>query len=230
MAKFSPGPTIGAISGSIGGTTYSKNRYGLYIRNRSIPTNPGTEYQTIQRGIVASISQAWRNLDDDERMAWKTWAQNNPVMDALGNSQVLTGHAAYVKINTRLSASGDSLLDLPPSATQLQQVLTLSMTADIGAGDFKVDWTPTPAGSTYRCVFFGALVTSPGVNYIGNAWKKLKISSKNQTTGVVLKNEFEERFGSLQVGQKAFVKLVFLETTSGLYSGPMATAQTISST
>lgn len=230
MAKFTPGPTIGAISGSIGGTTYSKNRYGLYMRNRAIPTNPQTQYQFVQRGIVASVSQAWRNLDEGQQMAWKTWAQSNPVMDALGNSQVLTGHAAFVKINTRLSASGDALLDLPPVMTQLTQVLTLGMTCDIGAGDFKVDWTPTPIGSTYRAVFFGALVSGAGINYVGNAWKKLKISEKNLATGFDLQSKFEDRFGDLQVGQKCFVKMVLLDTVTGLYSGPMATAAEVTST
>ena len=230
MAKFTPGPTIGAISGSIGGTTYSKNRYGLYIRNRSIPTNPGTQYQFIQRGIIASISQAWRNIEEQERIAWKTWAQNNPVMDALGNSQVLTGHAAFVKINARLSASGDTLLDKPPVATQLTQVLTLSMTADIGAGAFALTFTPTPVGANYRAVFYGALVSSIGVNYIGNQWKKLEISAKNVATGVDLQSKFEERFGTLQVGQKVFVKMVLLDTVSGLYSGPMATGEQVTST
>ena len=40
--KFTPGPTVASLSGSVGGQTYSRNRGGAYIRNRAIPITSTT--------------------------------------------------------------------------------------------------------------------------------------------------------------------------------------------
>jgi len=37
MAIFNPGPLVGQVSGRVGGTVFSHNRGGAYIRNGSIP-------------------------------------------------------------------------------------------------------------------------------------------------------------------------------------------------
>jgi hypothetical protein len=36
MAKVLLGPTIAEARGQIGGTVYSRNRYGAYIRHRAV--------------------------------------------------------------------------------------------------------------------------------------------------------------------------------------------------
>lgn len=230
MAKFLPGPIIGAISGSIGGSTYSKNRYGLYVRNRSIPVNPGTKYQLSQRGAIAAISQSWQYLSPDEQQAWRTWAQNNPVTDALGSAQVLTGHAAYVRINTRLAIAGDDPNTDPPAGGLITQLQTFTLTADIGAGDFEVGFTPTPLGANNRLIVWAAVVNSPGIRYVNNLWKSVYTSAKNAATDIDIQSEVEERFGSLSVGQVVHVKGVVLESTKGLYSAPFTTQATVVST
>ncbi|KKL73251.1 hypothetical protein LCGC14_2076760, partial [marine sediment metagenome] len=64
MAIITPGPTVAAISGSIGGTVYSRNRGGAYIRNRAIPVDPNTSFQINVRAILAAQSQNWADLTD----------------------------------------------------------------------------------------------------------------------------------------------------------------------
>ncbi len=223
MAKITPGPLIGAISGSIGGATYSKNRYGLYIRNRSIPVNPGTTYQLEQRATISSMSKSWGLLTDAGRQAWKTWCQNNPVMDVLGNAQVLTGHAAFVRLNTRLYNAGETPLTAPPATSGALAFSAFSATFDIGAGDFAVTFAPTPVGAANRIVFWAAVVSSSGISYVNNLWKQVFITARNVATGVDLQANIEERFGTLQVGQVVHIKGVILNTTTGLVSGPALT-------
>ena len=48
-------------SGSIGASVYSHNRYGAYIRARSVPVNPNTDRQVAIRNAIRALTIAWGN-------------------------------------------------------------------------------------------------------------------------------------------------------------------------
>lgn len=108
-------PVIAAASGSIGGCTWSRNRYGQYLRNRSIPVNPGSVFQDVVRAALGSLSTAWVNeLTDAERSAWDTYAAAVPTTDALGNTRFILGLNWYAAINTLRIQAGMARLDAAP--------------------------------------------------------------------------------------------------------------------
>jgi hypothetical protein len=103
MALIKPGAGVAQISGSIAGTTFSRNRYGAYARNRSIPVNPNTSAQQKVRSTVSLLSNMWsQTLTAAQRAAWKTYADNVEVLNRLGDSVNLTGFNMYVRSNTAL--------------------------------------------------------------------------------------------------------------------------------
>lgn len=88
------------ISGSIGGTTYSHNRYGAYKRNRSVPVNPNTARQVNARNRVQALTIAWANtLTQVQRDAWDLYASNVSWQNALGRTIHLTGLNHYIRSN-----------------------------------------------------------------------------------------------------------------------------------
>ena len=91
MAKIMFGGGVSNASGKIGGTVYSRNKGGSYFRNWVYPNNPQTSKQQTQRNLLAAKSAAWRLLTTGERDAWDTWADENPILDRLGNSIKLSG-------------------------------------------------------------------------------------------------------------------------------------------
>ena len=105
--------TMGQLSGSIGGHTYSHNKGGQYIRRRSIPVNPTSTRQTLSRSRLATASAAWGALTPDQRASWNTYAEVHPVTDALGSSIQLSGQQAYVALSARCQAMG---VASPPTA------------------------------------------------------------------------------------------------------------------
>ena len=108
-------PVIAAGSGSIGGCVWSRNRYGQYLRNRSIPVNPGSVYQDVVRAALGALSIAWVNeLTDPERSAWDTYAAAVPTTDALGATRFILGINWYVAINTLRIQAGMARLDAAP--------------------------------------------------------------------------------------------------------------------
>jgi hypothetical protein len=179
---------------------------------------------------LANISAAWRDLTDAQKLAWVTFANNNPITDTLGQKQNLTGHAAYVAINTRLHKSGDTLLTVPPIVTAPDPLTTLTATWDIGAGNFALTFAPTPLGANNRLWVLAAVTDSAGINYVQNLRKLVTVTAKNQATGLDTQSAIEGRFGTLAVGQKVTIDAAVLDSTTGLLSTPMRVSGLVVST
>lgn len=102
-------------SGSSGGLVFSHNRYGAYIRARSIPVNPKTTRQQVIRGRATFLSQYWREvLIETEREAWEVYAQATPMTNKWGDPVHLTGLNHFLRSNSaRLEASMTVLAEAP---------------------------------------------------------------------------------------------------------------------
>lgn len=110
MAILTPGTMIGAISGSIGGQTFSHNKGGPYVRTRAIPTNPNTARQQAVRTILGTLAAGWTNtLTDAQRATWDTYAENNTILNALGQAIKVTGLAWYLRCGARLLDAGGTI-------------------------------------------------------------------------------------------------------------------------
>lgn len=94
------------ISGSVGGTTYAHNKGGMYMRARSIPTQPGSGNQLAVQAAFTQLVTAWSStLTSVQRAAWDLYAQNVPVTNKLGDSITNSGQNWYIAANTpRLQA------------------------------------------------------------------------------------------------------------------------------
>jgi hypothetical protein len=113
---------MSSASGSIGGTTYSHNRFGMYRRARRVPVNPNTTFQQSQRDAFSNASSLWRTLTAPQRAGWEAYAAATPTTNSLGQTVFLTGAQQFTASNAfgfRLGLS--SFLDAPttPGRTPL---------------------------------------------------------------------------------------------------------------
>lgn len=230
MAKFTPGPLAGQVSGSIGNTTFSRNRYGGYTRVRALPVQPNTIYQQQARSRLSTASQAWAALTDAQRDSWRQWSAQNPIIDRLGMSQVLAGNAAYVKINALRALCGDAALDTPPLAAAPTGLLTATLTADIGAGDFELAYTATPLGAGVKLFLQGAILLGDGKTYYKNRVRFLGLSSAAQASPLDVESLVEDRLGTLVVGMRCVVLASAYDTATGLLSQPLSAVAEVVST
>jgi len=221
MAIFKPGALATDISGSIGGTTFSHNRGGMYVRNRSIPTNPKTDYQTNIREILAELSAQWRGLAN--KNAWTSWAQQNPVTNAIGAQITLTGHQAYVQLNSRIRQAGDSVITSPPIIAAPVALLTLSATTTTALGYATLTFTTTPLAATERLWIYVTLINSQGIVNVQNYLKMLQVSAKAESSPF-LSTMLSSRVGSPVVGQVLHTRVSVYNSLSGLLSSPRATS------
>ena len=225
--KYTPGPLIGAASGSVGGTVFSRNRYGVYCRTRAIPVNPNTVPQQNARSRLSTYSANWQTLTASQQLSWKAWASQNPIVNTLGAQQELTGQAAYVGVNTRLAQATDTAIDVPPLTPAPTSLVTLTGTWDIGAGNFQLDFAATPLGADDRLWCQAAVVYSAGISYVRNLLRVVKITAKAQATALDLQTDIEAVFGSLQVGHIVHVWAAVFDGATGLLSVPLSVKGTV---
>ncbi len=161
---------ITSASGSIGGLTASHNRGGLYLRARTIPTNPNSPQQQVVRAFVASLTSAWLNtLTELQRMAWDGYALLVPLPDPLGEPRNVGGLQMFIRSNVpRLQAGLDLAADAP-TVFNLAEFHGISVgTFAAATNDFAVTFDNTRlwAGEDGGAILvLGSRPQNPSVNY-----------------------------------------------------------------
>lgn len=103
MALIRTGGGIQQISGSMGGTVFSRNRYGAYMRARSVPVNPNSAAQQAVRSDLAYLVEQWSAvLTVAQRAAWAVYAASINFTNALGETIKITGFNHFIRSNVSL--------------------------------------------------------------------------------------------------------------------------------
>jgi hypothetical protein len=174
-------------SGSIGGTVWSRNRFGAYIRNRSVPVNPNTDRQVVVRNIVRALTIAWQNtLTTNQRDAWDTYAANVTWLNKLGQSVNLTGLNHYIRSNTPRLQSGSARVDPAPLVFNLATAeLELGVTASEATQQASVvfddtaAWANETGGHQY---VYGGLPQNGGIKFFGGPWRLIGVIDGDDIT------------------------------------------------
>lgn len=218
MAIIIPGAMVSQASGRIGGTIFSRNRGGAYVRNGSIPTTVTSPFAQLIKSVTAAQSQAWAGLDAAVQEQWREWATQNPVINRLGQSRTLSGHQAFVQINGRLVYAGFDALDSPPIGEAPAPFVPGLVTFVDAPLALTVAFTPTPAPAGIAVQCFAYLANSPGVSYVRNRLALVTTSAVAAVTPLDIAQDVEDRFGTPQAGQTLHLGLRALDTTTGLVS------------
>lgn len=150
------GPNIANASGSIAGCTFARNRGGNYVRNRTIPVNPQTPFQSTVRSAFGGLSQAWvTDLTDPQRQGWTDYA-NAVSVPGFNGPIFLTGLNWFNAVNTpRLQAGLTRLDDAPTSqtGTTLTPITNQTFDASDLEWDFDIngddEWANTAGGHLF---------------------------------------------------------------------------------
>lgn len=175
MAKVKYGGLAQDVRGSLNGNTHSRNASGNYVRAKASPVQVQSDRQLQQRAIFTSNAQAWRGLSDADRAAWNNFAASHPITDRFGDSIILSGIAAFQKINSDEQTLGLPMLTTPPpdpgtpppaataaAADSATATVTITLAAAADADDLYEVWTTRGVSqgvsftnSDYRLAFAG---------------------------------------------------------------------------
>lgn len=211
MAKFTSGIGFGQASGSVAGSTYSRNRFGPYIRNRAVPVNPSTVRQLAVRARFGNLTQTWRALTAAQRLEWNTQAPNYTLVNSLGEQYTPSGFNLYLKSNMVRVAAGLAVASTPP-AQQTQAVITsASATAVGGTGVVTVTFAPAIVASSFYLLRATAPMSAGKTFFNRSQFKDLGFLDSTDTSPYVATTDYAAVFGGLvtgDVGKKIAFQLV----------------------
>lgn len=197
-------------SGSINYETYSRNRFGQYVRNRSIPVQPRTPAQIMVREYLTTATKKWAQLYDAQREAWNQWAQTHPKTDQLGQSYVMTGHQAFVGAAVTAQIAGLELPENPPEFWAPPVGLITAIT-----GALSVTFNP-PGDGDFIFIYASGLL-KPSINFVGTLPFIHKIAFED-TTPLNLKPIWQAKYGNWLSGYKIVIRACYV--SQGIDHGP----------
>ena len=139
-------PIFASASGSIGGTTFSRNRGGMYTRDRAVPVNPNSTNQQAVRSAMAQLTSAWSNvLTATQRAEWDLYAANVPLINPLGDPVNVTGLNMYVRSNVPRIRAGATRVDDGPTNFTLADLAPITLTATALGAQLSIAFDDTAA-------------------------------------------------------------------------------------
>jgi hypothetical protein len=212
MASFKS-QIITQASGSVGGLTYSHNKGGMYMRARSIPTNPATAAQVIARNALASMAGRWSTiLTQAQRDAWAVYAANVPIIGKLGDPILLSGQQHYIRSNTFRARVDPGNLNLPlvddaPTVFNIGETGEAAITGNTVGNTLSISFTPGvewAGADDAACAVFAARPQDVSINFFKGPYQFAGFQEGNtaipETPPFTVTSPFTH-----VVGQKLFV-------------------------
>jgi hypothetical protein len=227
MALFIPGVAITQASGRVGGTVFSHNRGGMYMRAGVIPKKVTSAAALNQKSILSSVTRDWAGESDAARLTWQHYTVENPVVNRIGQKKTLSGHQAYVGLNSRLLRAGDSTISTPPVIAPPAAITISSFSVNVGLTTAEIAFAASPLGANIRLWTWAAYVTSPGQSFIGSRFVLVEVSAKNAATPADIYNSLTDRFGTLTAGGVVWIRCQTMDSTTGLVSGFATTSAVV---
>lgn len=210
MASIKFSSIVDDARGSIGGTVYSRNRYGAYVRSRTAPVQPRTSKQTAVRNQFTTFITRWRGLTVPEQAQWNTFAGIQPTVNRLGATRYLSGSQWFVKVNMTRYSLGLYSIVTPPPPVAIFAISDCTAVADQSLNTIVL--TPTSGGSAAD--FYEVFATpplSPGISFTGKSQFRLMGVFAGDDVTLALTSAYIATFGGLggyTPGQVIHFKLV----------------------
>lgn len=158
------------VSGSVGGATFAHNQGGMYIRARSLPTNPATPAQQVIRNAMSQAHTAWKALSGAVRLDWKLYAATTALTNSLGDPYYLSSLGMYLRQYVSRAQCGMTQITTAPPTPGLADLSPVTVTRHLtqSAVDFAYN------AADYWCTHtlgYMATYQSPPLLAVNNFYK-----------------------------------------------------------
>lgn len=135
--------------GTIGGITYTWSLAGWIAKSKPRPAGSIDGVRPWIRSILGWLSRQWGRLTDDQRQAWRDWALEHPGTNKFGDSFIMSGINAYIKLNhSAVRFFGANAKNaLPPAIPPVSGVNYLTAVTGAGnPGEIDLTWSELGTG------------------------------------------------------------------------------------
>jgi len=212
--KYNPSMWLPELSGAIGGTIGSHNRYGPYFKNNAVPSNPQTVRQTAMRVFFASRSQLWRGLTLAQQTAWNQISNPNyPYTDPFGNIYYLQGSDLFIALNTVLLNIGQPTISSPLLPVAVTNFSSASITMSTVAA--SIAFAPTPLPANHSAILYCTPGLSPGIFNFDKYLRQVTVFPTGTGSGALFLTAYTAKFGTPIAGSKVGFKFLTAINSTG---------------
>lgn len=216
MAKVKFGAMVNDARGKMDGVVYSKNQYGAYVRQKVSPVNPLTARQTLVRQRLATLSKYWAGtLTAAQRASWNGFAKLNPVVDVFNDKQQLSGLACFVRLNSAILNSGDTLIDTPPVDLDVTGLTSVTITATAGPSVVSIAFTATPLAAGHKLYIWATPGLSAGVTFFKPFLRFIGASAAAAASPYVATAAYTAKYGDTISGTQIGFLVAVIDGTKG---------------
>ncbi len=221
MAKILLGNMITDIRGSQGGTTFSRNTFANYMRNKTSPVNPNTVAQQLVRNRLTAMSQSWGGLTPAERTGFidgaPVWSNNNIFNQAIN----YTGFSLYGRLNRNRQEINEPFITTFVLPTAVDSFTSFSFVASFTLGTIITSFAPAIA-ATHKVIIRATPPLSAGTEFVRNQFRKIAVLDSTDLTGIDLAAFYTAVFGVLPpVNSKIFIDAKQVLISNGQNSVPI---------
>lgn len=224
MAKI-VSPVWSSARGSIAGTTYLTLPSGAIVaRQRNIPVNPRSTYQSQVRSAMAAAASAWTNAAAAKRAAWKSYALQ--VGYPSGRAAFIAGYTLMALIDNRF-AEAVALNEGPPGVIGKFDIGNVNVSPHaVGPGTgIDLDFTSLDTETGYALI-----EVSPACSPARNFWVGPWDQSLGQIEEIAAPGSFNVPILSLIEGAKYFVRVRGVSSETGFRASAVYIGSAIAAT
>lgn len=219
MALIRPSHVVGAISGSIGSTTFRLTRRGQVLAHRPVPRASHSPAQLTNRNLYARVLGMWHELSDDNRQSWAALARTITYTDRLGTPRQPSAFQLYMQHQLPIVHSSQVFLDYPPQFGVIPKPLKLSLSPYMSSW-VRYEITVTAPIYPVFAICSAARHYSDNPHSYPRRWRYLRYNGLNAgTTVTYITTEFDAILGRPQIGELVSIR-VYLHKNVCLASTP----------
>jgi hypothetical protein len=222
-AKFGALMTDGR--GKSGGHVLTRNRQGAAMRTKASPVQRRSNTQQQAKSRFTSLSQAWRNLTEAQRVSWNNAAPDFVFTNVFGDSYSPTGKNLFMLLNENILNAGGTQISapvLPVSPTALTSFAIGSNTSAAQTLTFAA--SPVPANEAL--IIEATRPLSAGIYAAGSSFRKLTTVAAAATSPVNTFAAYSALFGTPVTGKKIFFRATPVSITTGIKGIPLQVSGT----
>jgi hypothetical protein len=149
--------------GKIGGHFVSRNHYGRFLGTINGPTNPQSSYQQAIRAACAQLSEYWRTLTEEQRIAWNVLGSETARTSCDGSNYTLSGFNCFISRNLPLWFLGVPWFTDAPTPDANDEITSLSVTVDSVGQQILFSATSTPTTNDSQVNIYATRPLSQGI-------------------------------------------------------------------
>lgn len=224
MAIIKLGPVVTAIRGTVGGSIFSANGSGAYVKAWGIGAKKRTEKQASQRDLFLRPARDWAALSSARKAAWAAWAgeeaqkKQNPV----GEGYELSGYQAYTNLALWGFTTGIGPLPDPPGEPRPDPPTITSFTIQNDGTEIIASLGVVPAeySSGEFLVGFISLGKTEGTQVMTSGFLLFLQLSGIVATPLDISKPVNDTVGRVTAGSTAFIRMFRqdLENNRSLYT------------